>query len=106
MWTVLFSSTCILSLLTYAYLSIAQFQEILPFSTNNIVIVTAHPDDECMFFGPTITGLRTLTKSRIHVLCLSTGNADGLGSMRKKELVKSCQTLGIQPSHVKATENP
>lgn len=106
MWTVILSSTCILSLLAYAYFSIAQFQAILPFTTNNILIVTAHPDDECMFFGPTITGLRSLTKSRLHVLCLSTGNAEGLGSIRKKELVKSCQTMAIQASNVKSIENP
>ncbi|KAI8642798.1 putative deacetylase LmbE-like domain-containing protein [Parasitella parasitica] len=71
-----------------------------------MLILTAHPDDECMFFGPTITCLRTLTKSRIHVLCLSIGNADGLGVIRKKELVKSCQTFGIPASHVKSLDLP
>lgn len=34
------------------------------------------------------------------------GNADGLGSIRKKELVKSCQTFGIQTSHVKSLDLP
>jgi N-acetylglucosaminylphosphatidylinositol deacetylase len=37
-------------------------------------LLTAHPDDECMFFGPTLTYLQTFSpKTRIHVLCLSTG---------------------------------
>jgi N-acetylglucosaminylphosphatidylinositol deacetylase len=106
MLSVVLSLTCIVSLLAYAYASIAQFQKLLPFTTNNVLILIAHPDDECMFFGPTITSLRTLTKSRVHVLCLSTGNADGLGSLRKKELVKSCQILGVPASNVKSLENP
>ncbi|PJF19186.1 hypothetical protein PSACC_01032 [Paramicrosporidium saccamoebae] len=61
---------------------------------NNVLLVTAHPDDECMFFGPT---LRTLQRSgsHIHVLCLSTGNYDGLGAHRTKELQASCQVLGV-----------
>ncbi|CAO3673230.1 unnamed protein product [Rhizopus stolonifer] len=35
-----------------------------------------------------------------------TGNAEGLGSLRKKELVKSCQTFGISPSQVKCVDHP
>jgi N-acetylglucosaminylphosphatidylinositol deacetylase len=75
MFIVLLSFGFIVSLLGWAYFSLAHFQKVLPFSHhNNVLILTAHPDDECMFFGPTITSLRTLTKSRIFVLCLSTGN--------------------------------
>ncbi|KAI7899911.1 putative deacetylase LmbE-like domain-containing protein [Cokeromyces recurvatus] len=107
MFIVLISITFIVTLLAYAYFSLSHFQKPLPFSANNnILILTAHPDDECMFFGPTITSIRTMIKSRIHVLCLSTGNADGLGDIRKKELIKSCQTFNIQPSHVKSLNNP
>lgn len=73
MLTAFISFACLIAILAYAYSSLAQFQKLLPFSTNNILIVTAHPDDECMFFGPTITSIRTMTKSRIHVLCLSAG---------------------------------
>lgn len=36
------------------------------------LIVTAHPDDECMFFAPTIIGLVDLNAS-VHLLCLSEG---------------------------------
>lgn len=104
MLLVVLSLTCIISLLAYAYTSIAQFGKVLPFTTNQVLLVIAHPDDECMFFGPTLTSLRTLTRSKVHVLCLSTGNADGLGSLRKKELVKSCQILGVPASHVKSLD--
>ncbi|KAI9481574.1 MAG: phosphatidylinositol glycan [Benjaminiella poitrasii] len=106
MLVVLISITLITTLLAYAYFSLSHFQKSLPFATSNVLILTAHPDDECMFFGPTITSIRTMTKSRVHVLCLSIGNADGLGDIRKKELVKSCQTFGIQTSHVKPMNNP
>lgn len=34
------------------------------------------------------------------------GNAQGLGQLRKKELVRSCQTLGIHPGDVKCINDP
>uniref|UniRef100_A0A3Q2P2L0 N-acetylglucosaminylphosphatidylinositol deacetylase n=1 Tax=Fundulus heteroclitus TaxID=8078 RepID=A0A3Q2P2L0_FUNHE len=36
------------------------------------LVVTAHPDDECMFFAPTIVRLVALNAS-VHLLCLSEG---------------------------------
>lgn len=36
-----------------------------------VLFVTAHPDDECMFFAPTIIALSKLCD--VHVLCLSSG---------------------------------
>ena len=38
------------------------------------LIVTAHPDDECMFFAPTIIRLVEFNAS-VHLLCLSEGTA-------------------------------
>ena len=60
----------------------------------NFLLVTAHPDDEAMFFAPTILGLNKKDVSLFHV-CLSNGNADGLGSSRKEELGYSLDILGI-----------
>ena len=37
-----------------------------------ILFVTAHPDDECMFFGPAILNLNQYCK--VYLLCLSSGN--------------------------------
>lgn len=49
-----------------------------------------------MFFAPT---LLALTSPHLHndvrVLCLSSGNADGIGALRTGELVKSCEELGV-----------
>ncbi|KAI8988707.1 putative deacetylase LmbE-like domain-containing protein [Pilobolus umbonatus] len=102
----LISLTIIITLFVYAYFFISQYQLQLPFTNNHILILTSHPDDECMFFGPIITSLKTMTRAKLHVVCLSSGNAEGLGSVRKKELTNSCQTLGISPSHIKLIDHP
>lgn len=36
------------------------------------LLVTAHPDDECMFFAPTILKL-VESQAAVYLLCLSTG---------------------------------
>lgn len=36
------------------------------------LLVTAHPDDECMFFAPTVLNL-VESNVDVHLLCLSTG---------------------------------
>lgn len=68
----------------------------LPFLNNesNILLLVAHPDDEVMFFGPTLCSI-IKHKIPIKVLCLSNGNADSLGKIREKELSKSLLNLGI-----------
>ena len=40
----------------------------------NILLVIAHPDDEVMFFGPTLIGITNATAdNKVRVLCLSNG---------------------------------
>lgn len=69
-----------------------------------ILLLTAHPDDETFFFGPTLTSLIpslsaplsvTPTFPQVYSLCLSVGNADGLGDLRKRELGDSLDILGV-----------
>lgn len=38
-----------------------------------VLVVTAHPDDESMFFGPTILSLTKRKDCRVYLLCLSNG---------------------------------
>ncbi|XP_022103658.1 N-acetylglucosaminyl-phosphatidylinositol de-N-acetylase-like [Acanthaster planci] len=64
----------------------------------NVLLVTAHPDDECMFFSPTILQLTKEPHTELHLLCLSTGNYNNLGAVREKELIASCNILGIAKS--------
>jgi len=62
-----------------------------------ICLLIAHPDDEAMFFAPTLLALtRPELGNHLKILCLSSGNEDGLGETRKKELVKSGMMLGLR----------
>jgi N-acetylglucosaminylphosphatidylinositol deacetylase len=67
------------------------------------VVVIAHPDDESMFFLPTIRGLQEERKT-VWLLCLTTGNHDGLGKIREKEIVDAGRLLGIEKTMVQ--DNP
>ena len=61
--------------------------------TTIAVFVIAHPDDESMFFLPTICGLQKDHKRWL--LCLSNGNYNGLGSTREIELHRAGGYLGF-----------
>ncbi|KAJ1657540.1 hypothetical protein IWQ61_003079 [Dispira simplex] len=86
-----------------------------PTSLRRALLVIAHPDDECMFFGPLLTALQRWRSERaddpypkveVHVLCLSAGNYDKKGDVRKVELVRSCQTLGIAKENIVIVDDP
>ena len=64
-----------------------------------VLLVISHPDDESMFFGPTIQALRR-AGARTHILCLSNGDADGLGAVREKELESARKFLGVDSSEL------
>jgi LmbE family N-acetylglucosaminyl deacetylase len=66
---------------------------------SRLLLVIAHPDDEAMFFSPLLIAKQT-SADKIFVLCLSTGNFDGLGEIRCKELYKSCSVYGIPKENV------
>ncbi|PPQ92261.1 hypothetical protein CVT25_008568 [Psilocybe cyanescens] len=66
--------------------------------SKNILLVTAHPDDESLFFAPTILALQQKSANKsitFSHLCLSYGNAEGLGETRKLELSRSLDILGV-----------
>lgn len=65
-------------------------------TNSHIILLTAHPDDESMFFTPTITELTKLNyNNTFHLICLSNGDFDGLGSIRANELLKAANFLNI-----------
>lgn len=73
-----------------------------------ILLLIAHPDDEAMFFAPI---LRSITRpdcgNSVFILCFSSGDADGLGHIRKDELKKSAKLLGItSDEHIIVIEDP
>lgn len=44
------------------------------FAESSVLFVTAHPDDECMFFGPSVTAASEWSgATNVHLLCFSTG---------------------------------
>jgi N-acetylglucosaminylphosphatidylinositol deacetylase len=74
-----------------------QIQSLQSLNVRKVLLLIAHPDDECMFFSPTILNL--IPHFSVQVLCLSTGNDQGVGKIREKELIKSCKTLGNVSCH-------
>ncbi|XP_036052402.1 N-acetylglucosaminyl-phosphatidylinositol de-N-acetylase isoform X2 [Onychomys torridus] len=76
----------------------------LPGAGSRALVVIAHPDDEAMFFAPTVLGLARL-EQRVFLLCFSTGNYYNQGEIRKKELLQSCDVLGIPPPNVTIIDN-
>lgn len=88
-------------------LSSTQFQD----TATKILLLTAHPDDEVLFFAPTILALTSQksdesTHTQIFAICLSTGNAEGHGTVRKDEFHRSLDILGIPQSNRRLIENP
>ncbi|WWC60609.1 uncharacterized protein I303_103183 [Kwoniella dejecticola CBS 10117] len=73
--------------------------------TPKALIVTAHPDDEVMFFSPTIWSLNK-AGWEVSGLCLSTGNSSGLGAMRTDELYKSYEVLGVERKRIGIIDHP
>ncbi|SSD60227.1 uncharacterized protein SCODWIG_01988 [Saccharomycodes ludwigii] len=88
-----------------------QFNNIYSFNNNDnnttvtsLNLIIAHPDDEVMFFNPIINALNYVYNEKtdntnnhsdiiLRVVCLSNGNADGLGDIRYHELHNSLKAL-------------
>ncbi|KAG9005307.1 N-acetylglucosaminyl-phosphatidylinositol de-N-acetylase [Tulasnella sp. JGI-2019a] len=69
------------------------------------LLVTAHPDDECLFFAPTILSLRE-EGTDVYGLVLSIGNQDGLGNVRQGEAKASFEVLGVHADRVRVLDHP
>ncbi|XP_068156062.1 N-acetylglucosaminyl-phosphatidylinositol de-N-acetylase [Drosophila tropicalis] len=65
-----------------------------------VLFVTAHPDDECMFFGPLIYSLTQRDGCQVYILCLSNGNYEQLAQLRREELWRACMKLGIPEENI------
>jgi N-acetylglucosaminylphosphatidylinositol deacetylase len=67
--------------------------------SGDIAVVFAHPDDEVMFFLPLILLAKELGV-RVRLLCMSTGNYDGLGSIRTSEFKAVAKALGVTSADI------
>ncbi|XP_022902710.1 N-acetylglucosaminyl-phosphatidylinositol de-N-acetylase [Onthophagus taurus] len=74
-------------------------------NSNRTLLVIAHPDDECMFFGPIVHHLIENDSCRLYVICLSMGNGYGLGKKRKQELYDACRILGVNEGDITIYNN-
>lgn len=62
-----------------------------------IILLIAHPDDESMFFSPTLQALtHPALQNHLKILCMSTGDSEGLGETRRKEIEAAAVTLGVR----------
>ena len=127
-YSLLFASCGAFLLLFSLFINYISGQGRAAFIGKTILFVTAHPDDECMFFAPCIQQLSRLCE--VHLLCLSSGEQHrlqtydtdrlpflplrpsnlsgdyyGQGDDRKKELRESCGTLGIWPTNVSVIDH-
>jgi len=80
-------------------------QPALP-SSKNILLLTSHPDDEAMFFAPTVLSLAKREDLTVWAVVLSVGDADGLGDTRRREAKESYEMLGVQPGRVAVIDHP
>lgn len=81
-----------------------------PLPDGDLLLLTAHPDDETMFFGPLL--IRRLQQRRsiespqsskwfdIYILCVTAGEGDGDGRQRYAELINASRALGIAEDYV------
>ncbi|KAF2398836.1 LmbE-like protein [Trichodelitschia bisporula] len=94
----------ILGLWAYTALLVSSFPTL---KNKRIVLLIAHPDDEAMFFAPTLLALTApRLGNTLKILCLSRGDADGLGAVREKEIAASAERLGVRKGDVLVLDDP
>lgn len=65
---------CVVAYLAFAYWKGGPWHSNGPLAkAKRVMFVIAHPDDECMFFGPVIMKLAQQKDCELHLLCLSKG---------------------------------
>lgn len=84
MWLYAFYALVIATVGTYGFFQ-GRFLK-TPLTRTSIALVIAHPDDEVMFFGPTLAELtRQEHGNTVRVLCLSSGKLTGSSVARKNK---------------------
>lgn len=106
------AAACVYATSSKAAPSTTAASDATPTATKRALLVTAHPDDESMFFLPLVHSLTQRNASgtepewEIHLLCLSRGNFDGLGAVREQEMHTCSAFLGLAPQNVRVLEDP
>ncbi|KAL2845861.1 glycan biosynthesis protein [Aspergillus pseudoustus] len=101
-------TTALLLYFLLAY-TLADSPRLIPESiqyARNIVFVTAHPDDETLFFSPTVLYHRHDPRVTRSLLVISSGNYNGIGDVRESEIHNSCAALGIALDRCMVLDHP
>lgn len=91
---------------TYPYNSLTS-PTLLPIKNSTVYFIIGHPDDEVMFFSPSLV---EVTKSKhsndVKIICFSKGDAvdESFGDIRTQELRSSARIIGIDDKNVVVLE--
>ncbi|KAK9549368.1 hypothetical protein V6Z88_008464 [Aspergillus fumigatus] len=91
------TALCLYILLAYFLANDPRLVPVAFQTARSILLVTAHPDDETLFFSPSITYRRDDPHVQRALLVISSGNYEGIGERRQQEIHDSCSVLGIVP---------
>lgn len=75
----------------------------LPIHDSNVYFVIGHPDDEVMFFSPSLIELnKKKYNNNVKLICFSNGDAahESMGKIRTEELYQSGRILGLEKENV------
>ncbi|EAW19953.1 PIG-L family deacetylase [Aspergillus fischeri NRRL 181] len=99
------TALCLYILLAYYLANDPRLVPVAFQEARSILLVTAHPDDETLFFSPSITYRREDQHVQRALLVISSGDYDGIGERRRQEIHDSCSVLGIVPDRCVVLDN-
>ncbi|GFF23758.1 N-acetylglucosaminyl-phosphatidylinositol de-N-acetylase [Aspergillus udagawae] len=99
------TALCLYVLLAYYLANDPRLVPVAFQHAKSILLVTAHPDDETLFFSPSITYPRDDPHVQRALLAISSGNYEGIGDRRRQEIHDSCSVLGIVPDRCIVLDN-
>lgn len=80
----------------------------LQITNSEVYFIIGHPDDEVMFFAPSLIELsKKKYQNHVHLICFSRGDAvdPSMGGIRSEELRASARILGLADSDVTILED-
>ncbi|KAK6204667.1 N-acetylglucosaminyl phosphatidylinositol de-N-acetylase [Scheffersomyces amazonensis] len=92
---------------TYPYNSLTSPTP-LPIQNSTVYFIVGHPDDEVMFFSPSIIEISKVKyNNHVKLICFSNGDSvdESMGKIRSHELYESARILGISAEDVIVLED-
>ena len=97
-----FSMLLIILVVVILYVFLLKFSvDRLPEGVSRVALVIAHPDDEVMFFAPSLIKImKEIGRENFYLVCITSGNRYDVGDIREKELIRSGHTMGIPRKNI------